>query len=84
MKTNENASKVREKKVQEVVKKLDRKVVLYDPPEGWRYGFPKPYDPLPGEDLVVTLVRDGYPEDLAKSLSQWCRFIGDYDPADYR
>ena len=24
---------------------------IYDPPEGWRWGFPKPYRPLPGEDL---------------------------------
>src|SRR5690606_41366969 len=24
---------------------------LYDPPSGWRYGFPKAYQPLPGETL---------------------------------
>jgi len=34
---------------------------MYDPPSGWRYGFPKPYQPLPDEDLTDTLIRDGYP-----------------------
>lgn len=37
-------------------------MLLYDPPSGWLYGFPKPYKPLPGESLRETLKRDGYPE----------------------
>ena len=41
-----------------------RIVKLYDPPEGWRYGFPKIYIPLPGETLEATLLRDGYPQSL--------------------
>lgn len=34
----------------------------YDPPSGWKYGFPKPYHPLPNESLEDTLLRDGYPQ----------------------
>jgi hypothetical protein len=48
---------------------------LYDPPEGWRYGFPKPYKPLPGETVEETLKRDGYPEKML-DLAKWTRFIG--------
>ena len=36
--------------------------VLYDPPSGWMYGFPKEYKPLENESLEETLIRDGYPE----------------------
>jgi hypothetical protein len=35
---------------------------FYDPPSGWRYGFPREYKPLPSETLADTLRRDGYPE----------------------
>lgn len=38
----------------------------YDPPSGWRYGFPKAYRPLPNETLADTLRRDGYPEQEIK------------------
>lgn len=52
--------------------------MLYDPPEGWRYGFPKRYNPLPGESLEETLRRDGYPDGHIKAgLADHCRFIGD-------
>ncbi len=36
--------------------------MIYDPPSGWQYGFPKEYKPLPGETLAATLLRDGYPQ----------------------
>lgn len=50
---------------------------LYDPPGGWRYGFPKPYKPLPGEDLETTLLRDGYPQrEIDAGSARFCRFIG--------
>lgn len=49
--------------------------MLYDPPEGWKYGFPKEYKPLPGETVADTLRRDGYPEKLME-LAPWTRFIG--------
>ena len=47
---------------------------FYDPPEGWRYGFPKPYAPLAGEDLLDTLRRDGYPDSLFDSARRATRF----------
>lgn len=39
---------------------------MYDPPSGWQYGFPKEYKPLtPTEPVRDTLIRDGYPPELA-------------------
>lgn len=36
---------------------------MYDPPSGWKYGFPKEYNPSnPLEPLEYTLRRDGYPQ----------------------
>lgn len=49
--------------------------MLYDPPEGWKYGFPKEYLPKPDETLDQTLERDGYPRRLL-NLAKWTRFIG--------
>lgn len=40
-----------------------RMTLLYDPPTGWKVGFPKPYRPEPGETLADCLRRDGYPEE---------------------
>jgi hypothetical protein len=57
--------------------------MVYDPPSGWMYGFPKPYSPLEGETLEQTLLRDGYPQ---KMIDQGCakhvRFIGTRDELD--
>jgi hypothetical protein len=52
------------------------KVTIYDPPSGWRYGFPRPYLPLPGETLEQTLLRDHYPQreidlGMAKHVRFW-------------
>ena len=48
---------------------------IYDPPSGWRYGFPKVYDPLPGETLEQTLLRDGYPQtEIDAGGAKHCRF----------
>lgn len=50
--------------------------MLYDPPSGWRYGFPKKYIPsTENEPLEDTLVRDGYPKKDAEFGAQHCRFI---------
>lgn len=52
-------------------------VTYYDPPSGHRYGFPKPYAPQPGESILDTLVRDGYPREDAEQVASgaWpCRF----------
>jgi len=46
---------------------------FYDPPSGWKYGFPKPYKPLPGETIEDTLLRDGYPKSML-DVAEWTRF----------
>ena len=50
------------------------KQTIYDPPEGWRWGFPKPYKPLTGESFRDTLKRDGYPESLMEVAEMATRF----------
>lgn len=51
-------------------------MILYDPPEGWRYGFPKEYKPsTEDEPLEITLLRDGYPADML-GLAGYTRFLG--------
>jgi len=50
---------------------------MYDPPSGWKYGFPKVYTPLPGETLEETLLRDGYPQyEIDAGMAKHCRFLG--------
>lgn len=59
--------------------------LLYDPPSGWRYGFPKPYKPLPNESLAATLLRDGYPQrEIDNGGARYCRFIGGEDATAQR
>lgn len=59
--------------------------MLYDPPSGWKYGFPRPYLPKENETLSETLLRDGYPESELKSITKedgslyGVRFIGTID-----
>lgn len=36
--------------------------IMYDPPNGWKYGFPKEWKPLQYETVTQTLLRDGYPQ----------------------
>ena len=36
-----------------------------DPPEGWRWGFPRLYDPAADGDMRAWMVRQGYPQRLA-------------------
>lgn len=50
--------------------------MIYDPPSGWKYGFPKAYRPLDGEPLRDTLKRDGYPESMLDMAENHTRFIG--------
>lgn len=49
------------------------KTMLVDPPGGWRYGFPKLYDPLPDEDFKSWLIRRGYPRETADFAANWSR-----------
>lgn len=58
--------------------------LMYDPPSGWMYGFPRPYLPLKGEALRETLLRDGYPQEELDSITvegkvKWVRFFGGGD-----
>lgn len=68
-------------------------MLLYDPPSGWMYGFPKPYRPqllleTRMETLADTLVRDGYPESELKKITRedgtliGVRFIGTKEELD--
>jgi hypothetical protein len=59
--------------------------VIYDPPSGWRYGFPKPYRPIPGETLAQTLLRDGYPQkEIDQGGARHVRFLGTKEEIDAR
>jgi hypothetical protein len=55
---------------------LMNKVIMIDPPEGWKYGFPKsiPNGYLKNESLMrIWLSNEGYPEkdiDLALKYSR--------------
>jgi hypothetical protein len=37
-----------------------------DPPGGWRYGFPRLYDPAADGDMTAWMIANGYPEHLAR------------------
>ena len=51
--------------------------LVYAPPVGSNYGFPKPYKPLPGETLEQTLLRDGYPQtEIDQGGAKHCQFFG--------
>ena len=59
--------------------------LIYDPPSGWRYGFPKTYLPLEGETLVETLLRDGYPQyEIDNGGANHVRFLGTREELDAR
>jgi len=49
---------------------------LIDPPDGWRYGFPKPFNPTPGQHIDDWLLENGYPQseiDLWEGKGVPCR-----------
>jgi len=51
--------------------------IMVDPPGGWKYGFPKLYDPPKEEGTMYDwLVREGYPQsEIDKYDSQfYCSF----------
>ena len=47
-------------------RKSKETVVFVDPPDGWRYGFPKPLPPnvrkIEGFDFHDWLIQNGYPK----------------------
>lgn len=55
-------------------------VLMYDPPGGWKYGFPRPFEPKPEETLTETLIRDGYP--LAEIAAGGARHVRFYEVKD--
>lgn len=66
-----------------VSQRITHMTLMYDPPSGWKYGFPKPYQPKEGESLKDTLIRDGYPEKEIISddthSAKYVRFFGGDD-----
>lgn len=58
-------------------------MLLYDPPSGWKYGFPKPYKPKKGEELSQTLLRDGYPqEEIDRGMAMYVRFFSNNETTE--
>ena len=50
-------------------------MLIIDPPAGWMYGFPKPFDIMKEQDLVEWLLANGYPQDLIdKGMAKYCRY----------
>ena len=53
------------------------KVLMFDPPSGWRYGFPKP---IPkkciGNDMEFRkyLTENGYPDSMLDMASKYSRY----------
>ena len=41
--------------------------IMIDPPEGWKYGFPKAYDPDTNVPILEWLVHEGYPQQIIDS-----------------
>jgi hypothetical protein len=39
-----------------------------DPPEGWKYGFPKIWDKSKDSDWETWLTKNGYPRDLINQI----------------
>jgi len=50
-------------------------VTMIDPPEGWRYGFPKPI-PEGVTDTTAWLIEQGYPKEVvaAYGVHFFCRY----------
>lgn len=49
--------------------------MIIDPPSGWRYGFPREYNPVQGQTLEDWLRSKGYPDWLnTESNRSSCRY----------
>ena len=60
---------------------LSSDLLMIDPPDGWRYGFPRP---IPREHLHRTLewlVEVGYPAELITPTGFVCRYWDVSNPA---
>ena len=49
-----------------------------DPPEGWKFGFPKIYDRNKHPDFYKWVVEEGYPQSVIDSYGEhfYCRWWG--------
>jgi len=52
------------------------RVLIVDPPEGWKYGFPRIHDWNPKEETREEwFLRNGYPQRLIdQGILKYCRF----------
>ena len=51
------------------------RVLLIDPPSGWKYGFPRPFDKKDDQTLGEWLVENGYPQSLIdQGMTRHCRY----------
>lgn len=54
------------------------KVLMCDPPSGWKYGFPKPLpaDFLEDESIIPWLLEQGYPQSEIDACGDhfYCRY----------
>lgn len=51
------------------------KTKFIDPPSGWKYGFPRPYDDKKDGDLKSFLKNSGYPEKDIDFALEHCRMF---------
>lgn len=50
------------------------KRIMIDPPEGWRYGFPKEYDRDPEQETQENwFIRNGYPVAMVELALKYSR-----------
>jgi len=54
-------------------------MIIVDPPEGWKYGFPKRYDPVPGQSYENWLEQNGYPNHLIYLAVEWSRWWEEHE-----
>jgi hypothetical protein len=60
-----------------VINKMSKRPIkrlMYDPPSGWKFGFPKEYTPHNGLTVKELLIKDGYPPEDAEFASKHTRY----------
>ena len=55
---------------------MPKKVMMVDPPSGWKYGFPLPYDEKADGPLEEFFRSKGYPE---KDIDFACQYVRCWD-----
>lgn len=51
--------------------KTMNRYVMVDPPQGWRYGFPKLFDTWSGEKMYDWIVTQGYPKSVRDKYGRY-------------